>query len=57
MLPLVGDFLAQNSTVFIVELGNLVNARRVLCDQGAFDEDWHHFAQVELGSKLLDILD
>jgi hypothetical protein len=53
----VGDFFAQNSAVFVVELGDLVNSRWALCYQGAFDENWHHLTQVELGSKLLDILD
>lgn len=48
MLPFVGDFLAKNTTVFIVELGDFVNARRILCDEGAFDENWHYFPEVEL---------
>lgn len=57
MLPLVGDFLAQYSSVFIVELLDLVNVRGALGDQSSLDKNRHHFPEVKLGGELLDILD
>jgi hypothetical protein len=44
----VRDFLAQNSAIFVIELGDFINARWVLCDEGAFDEHRYHFTEVEL---------
>lgn len=57
MLPLVGNFLAQNYPVFIVELVNVVDASGALGDQSSLDENRHHFPEVKLGGELLDILD
>lgn len=38
MLPLVCDFLMQDPTILVVKLRDLINARRILRNKGAFDK-------------------
>jgi hypothetical protein len=57
MLPLISDFLSQNTTIFVIKLGDAVNARWTLCDQSTLDEHWHHFSEIVLSRKGFDILD
>jgi hypothetical protein len=38
MFPLMCDFFTQNSAVLIVKLGDPIDVRRALCNQGTFDK-------------------
>ncbi len=57
VLPLVSDLLVQNASVIIVELVDLINVMRTLCNQGTFDEIVADIVEIMISSELLDIRD
>ena len=55
MLPSVCDFLAENPSVFIIELMDVVKVQRILCDQSTLDEGFFDVGKIKFGCEFLDV--
>jgi hypothetical protein len=57
MLPSVRDFLAENSSIFIIELMDVVNVMRTLCDQSTLDEVLLDIGKIKFGREFLNVVE
>jgi hypothetical protein len=53
----VSDLLVQNASIIVVELVDLIDMMRALCNQGTFDEIIADIVEIVVSSKLLDVRD
>ncbi|KAL9099544.1 MAG: hypothetical protein Q9163_004976, partial [Psora crenata] len=57
LAPFVEDLIAESVPFDLVEIGDLLEGRGVLGDEGALFEEWNHLLQIRFLGELLDIVE